>query len=141
MKVTILIFLLGFLTVAPSIVVGNMLFDGRVEDNSYEKGLAYDEMQKVIMNNGLKITVRKIEQTEKSVIVDFTLGKGSFHPEQISTAVERPVGKTSVQGKLYEAGSSYELSLPRMDKGYHILCVNFDVDGKPVRLKKNFYIN
>ena len=54
MKVTVLIFLLALVTIAPSVIVGKKLFDGRVEDNSYEKGLAYDEMRSTVMEKGLK---------------------------------------------------------------------------------------
>ncbi|MCD8493498.1 MAG: FixH family protein [Geovibrio sp.] len=140
MKVTVLIFLLAIITIAPSVVVGKKLFDGRVEDNSYEKGLAYDEMRDTVMEKGLKLTVKKIEQTEKNVFMDFSLG-GTYRPQSLKAEVERPVGGRTLEVPVTESGEGYALSAPQLEKGYHILKLTFAVDGKEVRLKRNFYIN
>ncbi|QAR32477.1 hypothetical protein EP073_03380 [Geovibrio thiophilus] len=140
MKVTLLIFLLALITIAPSVVVGKKLFDGRVEDNSYEKGLVYDDMRHTVMEKGLKLTVKKIEQTDKNVMLDFSLG-GTCKPADIKAEIERPVGGRTLEVKPSESAEGYTASLPALEKGYHILKVSFAVDGKEVRLKKNFYIN
>ncbi|GAB1535554.1 hypothetical protein ADMFC3_11850 [Geovibrio sp. ADMFC3] len=139
MRITIIIFLLGFITVAPSAIVGKKLFDGRVEADSYEKGLVYDEMKDTVMEKGLKLTVKKIEQYDQSVRLDFSLG-GTFKPAEIKTEVERPVGGVPFEIKAAEDGDGYTASMPQLEKGYHILKVSFAVDGKEIRLKKNFYI-
>ncbi|MGE4497842.1 MAG: FixH family protein [Deferribacterales bacterium] len=140
MKVTVLIFLLALITIAPSVIVGKKLFDGRVEDNSYEKGLVYDEMRSTVMEKGLKLTVKKIEQSDKNVVLDFSLG-GTYKPETMKAEVERPVGGGALELNVAESGEGYAVSAPRLEKGYHILKVTFAVDGKEVRLKRNFYIN
>ncbi|MCD8567404.1 MAG: hypothetical protein LRY50_03310 [Geovibrio sp.] len=51
------------------------------------------------------------------------------------------MGGRTLEVPVTESGEGYALSAPQLEKGYHILKVTFAVDGKEVRLKRNFYIN
>lgn len=139
MKVSIIIFLLGFLSVIPAVVIGTKMFDGRVEAGTYEKGLAYDENRRIISDNAIELNVTRTEQTADGTSVYFNLG--GFRPENITAEISRPAGREAIFAEPLAESDGYFLSLPSIGQGNHMLKVVFDVDGKEVGIRKNFYIN
>ena len=140
MKVSIIIFFIGFLSVIPVIIVGTKMFDGRVEAGTYEKGLAYDETRQILKDKGVELKVTETEYTDGGTSVYFTLGS-DFLPENIRAEVSRPAGRETLYAEAAKTDGGYMLSLPSLEQGNHTLKVSFDADGKEIGIRKNFYIN
>jgi hypothetical protein len=139
-RVSIIIFLIGFLSVIPVVIVGVKMFDGRVEAGSYEKGLAYDETRRIIKEKGYELNIIKSEYSEDRTLVTFTLG-GEQSPDTINAEVSRPVGKEVIVATAEKIDDGYLLSLPSIEQGNHTLTVLLEADGKLVAIRKNFYIS
>ena len=132
--------MLGIITIFPTVIIGKKYFDGRVEENSYEKGIAYDKMRDLLDEKGLKLNLNKIEQNGSNVKLMFDLN-GDFAPETMKTEIEKLVGGKPLVIQPDKTEDFYVVSASKLDKGYHILKISFNLDGEEVRLKKSFYIN
>jgi hypothetical protein len=139
-RVSIIIFLIGFLSVIPVVIVGVKMFDGRVEAGSYEKGLAYDETRRIIKEKGYELNITKSEHKDNGTAVSFTLGSNET-PDTLNAEVSRPVGKEVIITTAEKKEGGYSLALPLIEQGNHTLKVIFHVDGKEIAIKKNFYIS
>ncbi|PLX69863.1 MAG: hypothetical protein C0603_02710 [Denitrovibrio sp.] len=144
MKSSLIIFLIGFLTIAPSIYVGAKYFDGKVVDQPYESGLTYNADKKFISENGLGLTIIKNAKTGNNVDLQFSfdknkeveLGETSFFLTRPATNQEKiqiKVEKT-VDG-IY--ASAFELNT----YGHYILKAITTANGKRVAIQKSLYIN
>jgi nitrogen fixation protein FixH len=142
MKVSLIIFFIGFLTIAPSIYFGNKMFDGKVEANSYENGLAYDKIKSTIKNYDLAVAIHEKTVTEQGLTLKFSVDSSKpFPAENFAAEVDRPVAREALTGKLSESEGIYTLELQHAEKGYNILKVSFMLEGNEIALKKNFYVN
>ncbi|MGD9808650.1 MAG: FixH family protein [Deferribacterales bacterium] len=144
MKVSLIIFLIGFMTIAPSIYIGIKYFDGKVVEQPYESGLKYDEDKKLIAENGLDLDVLSCVTTDNMVSLQFMLDKNSgadfTDPEFYIT---RPASDHEIQKlntKMADEGV-YETVVTLNTKGYHILKAKGKLNGQEVSLQKSFYIN
>lgn len=140
MKVSIIIFLIGFLSVIPAVIIGTKMFDGRVEAGTYEKGLVYDETRRIIKEKGIELNVTETAYKDGGASVYFSLGE-SFRPENIRAEISRPAGREILYAEAARLDDGYMLSLPEIEQGNHILKVTFDADGKEIGIRRNFYIN
>jgi len=144
MRVSLIIFIIGFITIAPSIYVGIKYFDGKVTDQPYETGLMYDEDKKFISDNGLALDQINVSRIDKNVEIKFELTKKSgVKLDELQFFVSRPatnqnsieISAENISDSLFKAGFSID------SVGHHILLAKSRVNGKEVSLQKSFYIN
>jgi nitrogen fixation protein FixH len=144
MKVSLIIFLIGFITIAPSIYLGIKYFDGKVTDQPYETGLQYDTDKKFITDNGLELNILNMASQNGQVEMAFTIAMNEgAGMENTSFFITRPAtaqGTISVETQKNAEGI-YSTAFNIDTKGYHILKVVSRVNGKDVTLQKSFYIN
>jgi nitrogen fixation protein FixH len=144
MKVSLIIFLIGFLTIAPSIWIGVKYFDGKVVDQPYETGLKYDENKKLIADNGMKLDVVKYSLSDEIVQIYFTLDRNEdakvtdteFYLTRPAT--DKGIVKLDVQ---MADEWLYSTSLALAEHGHYLLKAKAKIDGKDVMLQKSFYID
>ena len=144
MRVSLIIFTIGFLTILPSIIVGKIYFDGRLTKDTYELGLAYDEHKKIVRDYGLGAAIvdSDFSGSEASVVFDITSSK----PVDLSTVkcmVTRPVeaGDLSIGSPVKMADGRYKTAFKAVGKGHYLLRYTLTADGKEVAVVKSFYIN
>jgi len=144
MKVSLIIFLIGFITIAPSIWVGIKYFDGKVVDQPYETGLQYDEGKKLIKDNGLKLSVLDCTRSNDVIDIHFILDRNdSVDLEDTEFFISRPAsdkGKVKLDTRMADEGV-YESVVTLNTLGYHILKAKGKINGKEISLQKSFYIN
>lgn len=143
MKISLLIFLVGFLTIAPSIYVGIKYFDGKVTEKPYETGLEYDKSEEIIKDNGLTLeNIRTVKNGDK-ISIEFALANTTgVAVTDEKFAVERPATNGDI---VYITptvdGGSYKAEFPAKGYGNFILEVRAKVAADEIALRKNFYIN
>ena len=144
MKVSLIIFLIGFITIAPSIFIGIKYFDGKVVEQPYETGLKYDEDKKLIADNGLDLDVLSCSSMNNVVNLQFILDKNSdVDLTEQEFYITRPASDHNIQKldtKMADEGV-YESVVTLNTKGYHILKAKGKLNGQEVSLQKSFYIN
>jgi nitrogen fixation protein FixH len=89
----VLITIIALSAVAGSIIVGNMMFEGTVNEKPYETGLLWDHMHKEKENSGLNVSIKNDGFTEgTNPIAVEILDKGSRPIEDASVwvTVSRP---------------------------------------------------
>ncbi len=143
MKISLLIFLVGFLTIAPSIYLGIKYFDGKVTEKPYETGLEYDKCEKIIKDNGLALENIRTVTNGNKVSIEFAIANATgvaFADEKF--AVERPAtnGDMVYITPTVEDGS-YKAEFPANGYGNFVLEVRAKVASDEIALRKNFYIN
>lgn len=87
----IIIIIIGLSAVIGSIIVGSMVFDGKVVDKPYETGLIYDEIQKVKSELRFEILNKEFKKgnNEAIFILKDHLGRPKKDP-QIVFMISRP---------------------------------------------------
>lgn len=144
MKVSLIIFLIGFMTIAPSIYLGIKYFDGKVVEQPYETGLKYDEDKKLVEENGLGLSVLNCNRMDKIVNLYFMLDKNEdVELSEAEFYITRPASdkeKVKLDTKMADEGL-YQTVVTLETKGYHILKAIGKINGEQVSFQKSFYIN
>lgn len=144
MKVSLIIFLVGFITIAPSIYVGIKYFDGKVTDQPYETGLLYDENRKFISDNNIGLNILNHTENGGQIILQFALNCApEANVESAEFYVTRPAtDKTLMAIPVEKEENGLYASVFSMDsKGHHILKAKSRINGKDIVIQKGFYIN
>ncbi|ADD68312.1 hypothetical protein Dacet_1543 [Denitrovibrio acetiphilus DSM 12809] len=144
MRVSIIIFLIGFITIAPSIYVGIKYFDGKVTDQPYETGLKYDSDKQFIKENGLDLSIISQSRTDNIVNLNFTVkNAGEVALENIEFYLSRPATNKETLKLDAEPSTdgSYASAFSLDQHGYYILMAKSKVNDRVIRLQKSFYIN
>lgn len=143
MKVSLIIFFIGFLTIAPSIYVGVKYFDGKVTDQPYETGLNYDADKKFLKDNGLEINIIDQQKNADKITLKFKISDKNTSVDRVEFAISRPA--TNKDMKMIEADASSDgtyASVFTIDsEGYYVLMAKGTLKGKNISLQKSFYIN
>ena len=144
MKVSLIILIIGLITIAPSIYVGIKFFDGKVVEQPYESGLTYDADKKFISDNGLKLTILTNEKTDKDVKLAFSFDKNdNINIEETSFFITRPAtnqGNIKLDAKIDKDGV-YASAFKLENYGHYILKAITTINGKKIAIQKGFYIN
>lgn len=141
MKVTLIIFFIGFLTIAPSIYFGAKLFDGKVTEKPYETGLEYNKIKDIIEKNGFTITDISAKREAGTINISFKIRQNtSAVLENISFYVSRPASNQDVfKLDAVRDREGYKASFSTTEKGNFILEVRAKVSGSDISFQKNFY--
>jgi len=143
-KVSLIIFLIGFITIAPSIYLGIKYFDGKVTDHPYESGLLYDETKKFVSDNSIELDITKQEKMGQTVNIEFTLNySDNVSMESSDFFITRPATN---QGQIpitaNEIGHKKYATVFSLDNyGHYVLKAKSKISGKDILLQKGFYIN
>ena len=143
MKASLIIFLIGFLTIAPSIYVGAKYFDGKVIDQPYESGLTYNEDKNFITDKGLGLTILENIKTGDSLNLKFTFDMNAdVKPKETTFFIARPAteqGKIQIDPEM-GADGKYASVFDLNSYGHYILKAVTTVEGKTIAIQKSFYI-
>jgi len=144
LKISLIIFLIGFITIAPSIYLGIKYFDGKVTDQPYESGLMYDETNKFISDNGIGLDIMKQEKKGNLVSIEFALNcSDKVSVESTDFYITRPA--TDKEQILIEVNKTddgkYASAFSLEHYGHYVLKAKSKINGKDILLQKGFYIN
>lgn len=144
MKVSLIIFLIGFFTISPAIYMGIKYFDGKVTEHPYETGLKYNKEQKTVKDSGLALDAIESRRDGDDVKMEFALEKKpGVNLDGTAFFVTRPASdKQLIQIKVNPRGNGvYESEFTVRSRGYHVLKMMCRVHGEDIVLQKSFYID
>jgi nitrogen fixation protein FixH len=155
MKVLVIIVtVIGLSAVAGSIIVGILVFDGKVVEHPYETGLIYDETERTKSEIKLEILNRGFHKGENQIV--FTIKDRNNMPiiqdskfkiqdsksQQIKLVISRP--STTRYNRevplVYVAEGKYRADVVFPLQGLWDLELKLMRNGKPVSLEKRVYV-
>lgn len=139
----IIVTIIGLSAVVGSIIVGRMVFEGKVVDKPYETGLRYDEMEKLRAELRLELINKEFHRGENEIIflLKDSLGKPIAEPHLIFI-ISRP--STTTYDREYQISfidsGKYKVKVDFPLYGYWDIRVNLTRNHKPVILEKRIYV-
>lgn len=143
MKILVIIVtIIGLSAVIGSIIVGKMVFEGKIVDKPYETGLRYDEMEKAKGELRFELINREFHKGENEII--FLLKDSLERPitePHLVFSISRP--STTKYDREYQvsfiAPGKYmaKVNIPLI--GYWDIRISFLKDGKTIVLERRIY--
>ncbi|MFN3479927.1 MAG: FixH family protein [Thermodesulfovibrionales bacterium] len=139
----IIVTIIGLSVVIGSIIVGRMVFEGKVVDKPYETGLMYDEMEKAKEKLRFELLKNDFHTGENEII--FTLKDNLDGPityPQLTLTITRPstgAFDREYQANLIESGK-YRAKVNIPFYGYWDIRLSIIWKQKPVILEKRIYV-
>lgn len=138
----IIVTIIGLSAVVGSIIVGRMVFEGKVVDKPYETGLRYDEIEKARTLFVFEILNKEFHRGDNDIIFTIKDTSGKVVTDtNVIFALSRP--STTVYDREYNVnlvGSRYMAKVNIPLKGYWDVRIRFTMEGKPVVLEKRVYV-
>ncbi len=144
MKILVIIVtVIGFVAVIGSVIVGKMMFDGKVMEHPYEAGLRYDEIQKAKARVRFEILTNKLHRGENDIVFLLTDVYGRpIHDSSIvfiisrasSTLYDRKYRPQVIEPGKFLVRAKFPLY------GYWDVKVEFMMDSKNLMVDKRIFI-
>ncbi|GAB4543497.1 MAG: hypothetical protein Fur0020_12980 [Thermodesulfovibrionia bacterium] len=139
----IIVTIIGLSAVIGSIIVGTMVFEGKVTERPYETGLRYDEMEKAKEEIIFDIETKDLKKGENELI--FTLKDKEGRPitdPQLTLKVSRP--STALYDRQYplnfNSPGRYSARVSFPLHGYWDIKIEFLWHWRPVMIEKRVYV-
>lgn len=139
----IIVTIIGLSAIVGSIIVGKMVFDGKVVDKPYEMGLRYDEMEREKEDLRFEILNRELYTGENVIIFTVSdIRNGYIKDQYVEFFISRP--HTSKYDRKYKAdlveSGRYKAKVLFPLFGYWDLKIKIKKDEKTVILEKKVYV-
>lgn len=140
----IIVTIIGLSAVVGSVIVGRMVFEGKVVDKPYETGLRYDELEKTKTELRFELVNKKFHKGENDIIFLLTdsLERPITEPHLI-LIISRP--STETYDREYKVSfigpGKYKVKVDFPLYGYWDIKVYLTWDWKSVILEKRIYVN
>lgn len=140
----IIVTIIGLSAVIGSIIVGRMVFEGKVVDKPYETGLRYDEMEKAKEELRFELVNKKFHKGKNEIIflLADSLGRPITEPH-INFILSRP--STSKYDRGYQVSfiepGKYKVKVDFPLYGYWDIKIQLTWNWKSVILERRIYVN
>lgn len=140
----IIVTLIGLSAVVGAIIVGSMVFEGKVVDKPYETGLRYDEIEKLKLEIRLELLNKRLYTGKNEIIFILTdnLNK-PITDNRLSLMISRT--STTLYDREYRISpvepGRYRAVVDFPFYGYWAIKVGLIRNGIPLILEKRVYVN
>lgn len=136
--------IIGLSAMIGSIIVGRMVFEGKVIDKPYETGLRYDEMEKAKAELSFKMVNKEFHKGENEIffLLEDSLGRPVTEPHPVFI-ISRPA--TTIYDRQYKVSlvgqGKYMVKVDFPLYGYWDIRISITKEGKSVILEKRIYVH
>lgn len=138
----IIVTIMGLSAVIGSIIVGRMVFEGKVVDKPYETGLRYDEIEKAKAELRFDLLNSDFRVGENEIIFTLKDNAGrSVIDSHIALIITRP--STGLYDRQYRVDliepGKYRTRINLLLQGHWDINIRFLYKGQPLDLEKRIY--
>ncbi|MCA1926836.1 MAG: hypothetical protein LDL13_01425 [Calditerrivibrio sp.] len=139
MKMMMGLIIAGLLLLYSSFYFGMKYFDGKVEKDTYESALVYDNQMQIIKKYNIEIVDSKIYTSGSKTFVEGFI-KSDKKLNLTEVRLEYPSKNSKIQQDKEIDGSSFKLLFDAEMKGNYSIVAYINIDNISVRLEKAIYI-
>ncbi len=137
MKTTLIMVLIGVLTVAPLIIIGAKHFDGTFTDNTYLKSLQYDQARKVSAESQVAWGEPACEGGECTAALSVTPAPDNA---SLSLRIFRPTANGDIKHTLEYGNNLWTVKFTPQGGGWYVLRLDYTVGGVMADAEHSVYL-